>query len=121
MTDSIVTDNENKYDKDILSQLMILGVADEDEIKYAMDNVINKFDINEITRFIHKTQENVFHDKVLEVKDGRDTDGNNKALKRFELTAFTDECKSVKECSSIQRIKAVLIFYQQLNSNNNDY
>ena len=50
-------DNSIKYNKDIILQLIKLKVANIDEIINAMDNVINKNDINEITDYIIKNRQ----------------------------------------------------------------
>ena len=50
-------DNKIKYNKDIISQLIKLQIGDMEEIINAMNNVINKNDINEILDYINKNKQ----------------------------------------------------------------
>ena len=49
-------DNKIEYNKDIISQLIKLEIGDMEEIIDAMNNVMNKKDINEIVDYITKNQ-----------------------------------------------------------------
>eukprot|EP01084_Bolivina_argentea_P297665 512864_1 len=60
------------YNEDIIEQLITLNVATREEIVNAIDNVINKNDINEITDYIDASQQqqiNALNNEIKEEKE----------------------------------------------------
>ena len=55
------------YNEDIINQLIVLGVGTRDEIINAINNVINKNDINSILDYILNKQYNKLSSKYTAV------------------------------------------------------
>eukprot|EP01084_Bolivina_argentea_P314644 544988_1 len=65
----------NEYNEDIIDQLLVLGVGNKQQIKTAMDNVINRNDINEITDYLNDNKSpitiysKIYDDKKSKIKE----------------------------------------------------
>ena len=55
------------YNEDIIDQLLVLGVGTRNEIINAINNVINKNDINSILDYILKKKSNQLSTKSINV------------------------------------------------------